>query len=334
MINKIFRYIKIYLLIKYNKLKINYMNTLLINIKHPKLRIGRNLTLKLNENSRLFTSSNEIYDNVNIELNNNSILNLRKASWLGSNVTLSVNNITLGKYSGIHAFGTVIGDVVIGDYVMIAKNVFISSGKHHYDKSPYLPIGMQDLLYEKENDSFSSPVVIDDDVWIGVNCTIMSGITIGKGSIVGSNSVVTKDILPYTIVAGSPAKKIKERLFFNPPKSINASNKLDYPYFYSGFNIEKEPFVVLEQPKYLSATSLFNVSLNQDKEKYISLEVRALSNNLELKYKNQIKNVNMDFEIITFDLDIIKESLFTFKSNDLLYVLDKYDFEVKKIWIH
>ncbi len=56
-----------------------------------------------------------------------------------------------------------------------------------------------------------APVIIGNDVWIGANVVIMNGVTIGHGAIIGATSVVTKDVPPYTIVAGSPARVIKSR---------------------------------------------------------------------------------------------------------------------------
>ena len=56
----------------------------------------------------------------------------------------------------------------------------------------------------------SAPVVIEDNVWIGQYSTILKGVTIGKGAIVATRAVVTKDVPPYTIVAGNPAKVVKK----------------------------------------------------------------------------------------------------------------------------
>ena len=56
-----------------------------------------------------------------------------------------------------------------------------------------------------------APVVIENDVWVGAHCTITSGVTIGQGAIVGANSVVTRDVEPYAIVGGVPAKPISSR---------------------------------------------------------------------------------------------------------------------------
>ncbi|MCZ8192279.1 MAG: DapH/DapD/GlmU-related protein, partial [Microcystis sp. LE19-338.1B] len=61
----------------------------------------------------------------------------------------------------------------------------------------------------KDVDIQSAPVVIEDHVWIGFNVGILKGVTIGKGAIIGAGSVVTKDVEPFTVVAGNPAKIIK-----------------------------------------------------------------------------------------------------------------------------
>jgi maltose O-acetyltransferase len=61
----------------------------------------------------------------------------------------------------------------------------------------------------KDVDAKSAPVVIEDHVWIGFNVGILKGVTIGKGAIIGAGSVVTKDVEPFTVVAGNPAKIIK-----------------------------------------------------------------------------------------------------------------------------
>lgn len=55
-------------------------------------------------------------------------------------------------------------------------------------------------------------IIIDDDVWIGAGAIILTGVTIGKGSVIAAGSIVTKDVEPYTIVGGNPAKLIKKRV--------------------------------------------------------------------------------------------------------------------------
>ena len=67
-----------------------------------------------------------------------------------------------------------------------------------------------DVDPENRSATYGRPIVIEDKVWLGINVTVLPGVHIGYGSIVGANSVVTKDVPPMTIVAGSPAKVIKK----------------------------------------------------------------------------------------------------------------------------
>jgi len=88
-------------------------------------------------------------------------------------------------------------------------------------------------------------VVIEDDCWVGVNSVVMPGCKIGRGVVVGANSIVTRDIEPYTVVAGAPAVALKKRLQFAPPEEISAERATDMPYFYAGFSqnntLDKNP---------------------------------------------------------------------------------------------
>lgn len=110
--------------------------------------------------------------------------------------------------------GTKIGGqcgVKIGNYVMFGYNVNVVSENHAYN-DPDLPI--------KNQGFFGSQIIIEDDVWVGANAVILPGVTVGRGAIVGANAVVTKDVMPYTIVGGIPAKLIKNR--FSASKIIRA----------------------------------------------------------------------------------------------------------------
>lgn len=119
----------------------------------------------------------------------------------------SYGTINLLYYSNTEAF------LNIGDYVSIAPNVtFILDGNHQTKTFTTFPIKS---LIEKKGcpvDSLSKgPIVIEDEVWICANVTILSGVTISKGAIVAAGSVVTNDVPAYSIVAGNPAKIIKYR---------------------------------------------------------------------------------------------------------------------------
>lgn len=109
----------------------------------------------------------------------------------------------IGNLSGIGIDAKLNGKVIIGDYVMMGPNCTIYTQNHSFERTD-IPMCMQGVSDEK-------PVIIEDDVWIGVNVTILPGVTIGKGSIIGAGAVVAKSIPEYSIVVGNPAKIIKNR---------------------------------------------------------------------------------------------------------------------------
>ena len=94
------------------------------------------------------------------------------------------------------------GGVEIGKYVQVGPNTVIHSANHNFDDID-LPICKQGHTPKK--------VKIEDDVWIAAGCIILPGVTIGKGAVIAAGAVVTKDVEPYSVVAGAPAKKIKDR---------------------------------------------------------------------------------------------------------------------------
>ena len=105
--------------------------------------------------------------------------------------------------------------VSIGDSVIIANNVLIVDNNNHpVDPSERLRMSACDDFLHDELWSWkyaeSKPIVIEDNVWIGRDARIMKGVTVGKGSIVALGAIVTKDVPPYTVVAGNPAKVVKQ----------------------------------------------------------------------------------------------------------------------------
>ena len=96
-----------------------------------------------------------------------------------------------------------IQSAIIGNYVLIAQNVSILAVTHNFDSI--------DIPIIKQGSTKADPVIIEDDVWIGRNVIVMPGIIIEKGAIVGAGAVVTKNVPPYAIVGGIPAKIIRYR---------------------------------------------------------------------------------------------------------------------------
>jgi len=99
--------------------------------------------------------------------------------------------------------GVYIQSAIIGNYVLIAHNVSILAITHNFkDKT-------QMIIHQGFTEV--KPVVIGDDVWIGRNAIILPGISLGQGAIVGAGAVVTKNVEPYMIVGGTPARVIGRR---------------------------------------------------------------------------------------------------------------------------
>lgn len=136
--------------------------------------------------------------------------------------------VKVGKFTNIHP--TVVireGEyITIGEHCLINHNNLIQAGKSKYGSitiGNYVHTGVNVAMIAfnhgfytreepvKEQDYMDAPIVIEDDVWIGAGSTILSGVTIGKGAIIAAGAVVNKDVPPYTIVGGVPAKVIKER---------------------------------------------------------------------------------------------------------------------------
>lgn len=113
------------------------------------------------------------------------------------------SNIIMGHHSQLGIDCKVEEDLIIGDYVLMGPDIIIFSSEHEFS-SLQVPIMFQGAKEKK-------PVIIGNDVWIGARVIIMPGVKIGNHCIIGANSVVTKDIPNYAIVAGSPAKIIKYR---------------------------------------------------------------------------------------------------------------------------
>ncbi|HEY1096735.1 MAG TPA: CatB-related O-acetyltransferase [Alphaproteobacteria bacterium] len=131
------------------------------------------------------------------------------------------SNVLIRKYSYMMPHGTIYANTVIGRYCSISSNVTIAATPHPTDwlsthtfqfyRAGFIPedIKLTPIPYEPE---INIPrTTIGNDVWIGTHATIMQGITIGDGAIIAAGAVVTKDVAPYAIVGGVPAKLIRHR---------------------------------------------------------------------------------------------------------------------------
>lgn len=123
-------------------------------------------------------------------------------------------SITIGSHCYIGKDVTVETNAAFGSYVLIGNRVgFV--GRHDHDFSQVgIPVRFGRWVGARVDLSphRAEAVVIEDDVWIGYGSTVLSGVTIGRGAIVAAGAVVTKDVAPYSIVGGNPAKLLGQRL--------------------------------------------------------------------------------------------------------------------------
>lgn len=142
--------------------------------------------------------------------------------YFGRNLFIMPNTVELDSHVYLGSFvHLAVPSLKIGKYTMLASYVSIVGGDHSYDK-----IGQPMIFSENgfSNPALQKPVIIGSDVWIGHGATVMQGVTIGNGAIVAAGSVVTKNIPAYSIVAGVPARVIKQR--FASKEDIDLHKKI------------------------------------------------------------------------------------------------------------
>lgn len=119
----------------------------------------------------------------------------------GCCINNAVGDVIIGDYTRVGLHETIIGPVTIGNHCCTGQGSIITALIHNFDDTNKR-INEQGVSVK--------PVVIEDDVMIGANASIMPGVTIGTHSIVAAGAVVTKDVPPHSLVAGVPAKLIKQ----------------------------------------------------------------------------------------------------------------------------
>lgn len=113
----------------------------------------------------------------------------------------AVGDVIIGDHTRVGLRNTIIGPVTIGSHVNLAQGITVTALNHNF-ADPEKRIDEQGVS--------TTPVVIEDDVWIGANAVVLPGVRIGTHSVVAAGAVVTKDVPPHSIVAGVPAKVIKK----------------------------------------------------------------------------------------------------------------------------
>jgi acetyltransferase-like isoleucine patch superfamily enzyme len=111
----------------------------------------------------------------------------------------------MGNNCAINSFTMIAGrnkPIAIGNHVRIGSHVCIVAGNHKFDDPNTLIV---------EQSIVDLGITIEDDVWLGSSSVVVDGVRIGRGSVIGAGSVVTKDIPPFSIAVGNPARVIRKR---------------------------------------------------------------------------------------------------------------------------
>lgn len=164
-----------------------------------------------------------------------TVFSLTFVNWCATSTAYVILNmvrgrrlVKIGKHTNVHP--TVVireGEyITIGDHCLINHNNLLQAGKSKYGSitiGNYVHTGVNVMFIAfnhgfyttkiptKEQDYLDAPIVVEDDVWIGGGSIILSGVTIGKGAIIGAGAVVNRDVPPYAIVGGVPARVLKYR---------------------------------------------------------------------------------------------------------------------------
>lgn len=237
-----------------------------------------------------------------------------KKVYLGRKSIITYKNVYIGNHVSIGMESLLISsdaNIIIGNNVIFGPKATIITGDHRIDVLGKPMIDVHEKLDENDKD-----VIIESDVWIGSNVTILKGVTIGEGSVVEAGSIVTKNVPPYTIVSGSPAKVVRYR--------FNEEQIKEHKLYLPGFR--KKVLMVIPNLGTGGAEKLvIDIARNIDIEKF---DVRILSlfpkNNsiydeiaenekLNVVYMNKKKGISLDhvFKVTKYILDLKPDVIHT-----------------------
>lgn len=170
---------------------------------------GRNMTIR--HPGKIEIGDNVVFDDntvIDAKGKNNTGIKIGDNVVIGRATTISCKggDIEIGDYSNIGPNNIIISEssIKIGKYVFTAGQLYmIAGGNHSFDRRD-IPIWRQPSVSK-------GGIIIEDDIWIGASSTILDGVKIGKGAVIGAATLVHKRIKPYTVNLGVPAQMIKER---------------------------------------------------------------------------------------------------------------------------
>jgi acetyltransferase-like isoleucine patch superfamily enzyme len=209
-------------------------------MRYPGLAIDPSVNCRI-EGRFEYGDATALAEGANLIVPAGAVLRIGAGCYVGRYVELGpLGVIEIGDRSSIQDRSILVGDVSVGRYCMLSLNVLMTSGTHYYERWPHLLIRDQDRLVGEDptlRSAHSRRIRISEDCWFGMNAVVMPGISIARGCVIGTNAVVTRDLQPYSVAAGAPARVIKHRMSFKPPRRIDWREAKDLPYFYAGFEL-------------------------------------------------------------------------------------------------
>jgi acetyltransferase-like isoleucine patch superfamily enzyme len=160
------------------------------------VKIQKNLVLGKNVS---ISSLSRFKVGKNTHIDAGTILECGGRSWCNYGGGIKIGSHTYIGYYSVLLGG---GEIEIGSKVLISPGTVITTQGHFFEKID---------KYIKDQGTCLAKIVIEDDVWIGANSTVLPGVTVGKGSVIGAGSVVNRDVPQYSVAVGVPAKVIKKR---------------------------------------------------------------------------------------------------------------------------
>ncbi len=165
-------------------------------IRHPqKIKIGNNVVF---DDNSVIDAKGE--NNNGITLGNNVLIGR------GTTISCKGGDIEIGNYTNIGPLNTIISEskILIGEYVFTAGHLYMIAGGNHTFERKDIPIWKQPSISK-------GGIIIEDDVWIGASATILDGVKIRTGSIIGAATLVHRKMPAYSVAIGNPAQIIKKR---------------------------------------------------------------------------------------------------------------------------
>lgn len=173
---------------------------------------------------RLWQRLNRVYAvRANVEVGKNVHIGIGSILWAPHRLTVA-SDVYIGKFCTLECDGS------IGRFSMIANNVGLVGRYDHDHRSVGMPIRLAPWIGSPEYKGLGLglQLIVGEDVWVGFGAVLLSGVTIGRGAIVAAGSVVTRDVPPYAIVAGNPARTLSMR--FTPEEIVEHERLLATKY--------------------------------------------------------------------------------------------------------